>query len=70
MANVDLVGLATGQVPNSGIHIEIKPGADMIVTSCPVYQMNREVYQGQINKRYRSKFNIPVTYDNQLMAVA
>lgn len=45
-------------------------GAEMIVTPCPVCQMNVEVYQGQINKRYGTKFNIPVTYYSQLMAVA
>ncbi len=32
--------------------------------------MNVEVYQGQINKRYGTKFNIPVTYYSQLMASA
>lgn len=31
--------------------------------------MNGEVYQGQITKRYGTKFNIPVTYYSQLMAV-
>lgn len=45
-------------------------GADMIVTPCPVCQMNVEVYQGQINKKYGTKFKIPVTYYSQLMAVA
>lgn len=45
-------------------------GADMIVTPCPVCQMNVEVYQDQINKRYGTKFNIPVTYYSQLMTVA
>jgi heterodisulfide reductase subunit B len=44
-------------------------GAEMIVTPCPVCQMNVEVYQGQINKKYGTKFNIPVTYYSQLMAV-
>ena len=42
----------------------------MIVTPCPVCQMNVEVYQGQINKKYGTKFNIPVVYYLQLMAVA
>ena len=32
--------------------------------------MNVEVYQGQINKKYGTKFNILVTYYSQLMAVA
>ena len=45
-------------------------GADMIVTPWPVCQMNVEIYQGQINKRYGTKFNIPVTYYSQLMTVA
>lgn len=45
-------------------------GAEMIVTPCPVCQMNVEVYQGMINKKFNTKFNIPVTYYSQLMAVA
>ena len=45
-------------------------GADMIVTPCPVCQMNVEVYQGHINKTYGTKFNIPVVYYSNLMAVA
>jgi heterodisulfide reductase subunit B len=45
-------------------------GADMIVTPCPVCQMNVEVYQGQINKTYGTRFNIPVVYYSTLMSVA
>ncbi len=45
-------------------------GADMIVTPCPVCQMNVEVYQDQINATYGTKFHIPVTYYSTLMAVA
>ncbi len=45
-------------------------GADMIVTPCPVCQMNVEVYQDQINARQGTKFNMPVVYYSQLMAVA
>ncbi len=45
-------------------------GADMIVTPCPVCQMNVEVYQGHINKTYGTKFEIPVVYYSNLMAVA
>jgi heterodisulfide reductase subunit B len=45
-------------------------GADMIVTPCPVCQMNVEVYQGHINKTYGTKFDIPVVYYSNLMAVA
>ncbi|MFW2372818.1 MAG: CoB--CoM heterodisulfide reductase iron-sulfur subunit B family protein [Gammaproteobacteria bacterium] len=45
-------------------------GANMIVTPCPVCQMNVEVYQDQINATYGTKFHIPVTYYSTLMAVA
>ena len=45
-------------------------GADMIVTPCPVCQMNVEVYQDQINAVYGTKFKIPVVYYSTLMAVA
>ena len=42
----------------------------MIVTPCPVCQMNVEVYQDTINEKYGTKFNIPVTYCSTLMSVA
>ncbi len=45
-------------------------GADMIVTPCPVCQMNVEVYQDKINAKYGTKFHIPVTYYSTLMSVA
>ena len=45
-------------------------GADMIVTPCPVCQMNVEVYQDQINATYGTKFRMPVVYYSTLMSVA
>lgn len=45
-------------------------GAEMIVTPCPLCQANVEIYQGDINKRYGTKFNIPVLYYSQLMTIA
>jgi heterodisulfide reductase subunit B2 len=42
----------------------------MIVTPCPLCQANVEVYQGQINKKYGTKFDIPVLYYSQLMTLA
>jgi len=45
-------------------------GADMIVTPCPVCQMNVEVYQDQINATYGTKFKMPVVYYSTLMAVS
>ena len=45
-------------------------GADLVVTPCPVCQMNVEVYQDQINAKYGTKFKMPVVYYSQLMDVA
>lgn len=45
-------------------------GADMIVTPCPVCQMNVEVYQDQINSTFGTKFKIPVVYYSTMMSVA
>jgi heterodisulfide reductase subunit B len=45
-------------------------GAEMIVTPCPVCQMNVEVYQNQINQKYGTKFHMPVAYYSTLMSVA
>ncbi len=45
-------------------------GADMIVTPCPVCQMNVEVYQDQINATFDTKFKMPVVYYSTLMSVA
>jgi len=45
-------------------------GADMIVTPCPMCQMNTEVYQDEINERFGTHFNIPVVYYSTLMSVA
>jgi heterodisulfide reductase subunit B2 len=45
-------------------------GAEMIVTPCPLCQANVEVYQEQINKKYKTKFSLPVLYYSQLMVLA
>jgi heterodisulfide reductase subunit B len=45
-------------------------GAEMLVTPCPLCQANTEVYQGQINKKYGTKFNMPVLYYSQLLTLA
>ena len=45
-------------------------GADVISTPCPLCQTNVEMYQDEINRRYGTKFRIPVVFYSQLMAVA
>ena len=41
-----------------------------IPAPCPLCQQNAEMYQDMINKQYGDKFNIPVVFYSQLMAVA
>jgi len=45
-------------------------GAQVISTACPMCQMNLEIYQGKINKAFRTKLNMPVVFISQLMAAA
>ncbi|MBF0153141.1 MAG: CoB--CoM heterodisulfide reductase iron-sulfur subunit B family protein [Magnetococcales bacterium] len=45
-------------------------GAEVIVTPCPVCQLNVEVYQGKVNKMFGTHFNIPVLYYSQLFVLA
>ena len=62
--------VATNHLIKDIIESACDNGADMIVTPCPVCQMNVEVYQDQINAKHGTKFNIPVTYYSSLMSVA
>jgi heterodisulfide reductase subunit B2 len=45
-------------------------GADVIVTMCPLCEMNVEAYQPMVNKRFGTDFKIPVMYFTQLLGVA
>ena len=44
-------------------------GADMIMTPCPVCQLNVEVYQNDIHAKYKTRLKMPVVYYSQLMSV-
>ncbi len=45
-------------------------GADLIVTTCPLCQLNLECYQKQINRKYDTSFSLPVFYFSQLLGFA
>jgi heterodisulfide reductase subunit B len=44
--------------------------AQLIVTACPLCEMNLEGYQPRVNKVYGTDFDIPVMYFTQLAGVA
>jgi len=48
----------------------ISHGAKIISTVCPMCAMNLEMYQGRINKKFGTNFQIPIVYITQLMAIS
>ncbi len=44
--------------------------ADVIATTCPMCNVNLEVYQVQVNREFGTQYSIPVMYFTQLMGVA
>jgi heterodisulfide reductase subunit B2 len=45
-------------------------GAECLVTVCPLCQTNLDVYQGRVNKKFKTAYNLPVLFFTQLMGVA
>jgi heterodisulfide reductase subunit B len=45
-------------------------GAQCLVTPCPLCQTNLDAYQGRVNSKYKTSFNIPVLYITQLIGLA
>jgi len=44
--------------------------ADVIVTLCPMCQLNLDAYQENVNRYFKTKFHIPVLFFTQLMGLA
>jgi heterodisulfide reductase subunit B len=44
--------------------------ADLIVTTCPLCQINLECYQKQVNRTYGTSFSLPVFYFTQLLGLS
>ncbi|MBI5302548.1 MAG: CoB--CoM heterodisulfide reductase iron-sulfur subunit B family protein [Chloroflexi bacterium] len=44
--------------------------ADMIVTVCPMCQLNLDGFQGAMNRFYKSNYHVPVLYFTQMMGLA
>jgi heterodisulfide reductase subunit B len=44
--------------------------ADVIVTVCPMCQMNLDAFQGQMNGYFHTNYKIPVLFFTQLMGIA
>jgi heterodisulfide reductase subunit B len=44
--------------------------ADAIVTLCPMCQLNLDAYQENVNRHFKTDFNIPILYFTQLIGLA
>jgi heterodisulfide reductase subunit B len=44
--------------------------ADLIVTTCPLCQVNLECYQKKVNREYGTEFSLPVLYFTQVLGLA
>jgi heterodisulfide reductase subunit B len=44
--------------------------ADVLVTLCPMCQLNLDAYQGQMNKHFGTNFHLPILYFTQMMGLA
>ncbi len=48
----------------------VRSGASLIVTACPLCQVNLECYQTQVNSDFGTDFKMPVMYFTQLVGLA
>ncbi len=45
-------------------------GAEMLITVCPLCQLNLDGYQSKVNKKYKTDYKLPVLFFTQLMGIA
>lgn len=48
----------------------VESGADLLITTCPLCQLNIDGYQDQMNKYFGSNYHIPILFFTQLMGLA
>ncbi len=48
----------------------VENDAELIVTTCPLCQMNLEAYQNKINRVFKTNFKMPIYYFTQVVGVA
>jgi len=52
------------------LHNAAEYQADLIVTICPMCQLNLDAYQGQVNRHFGTNYNLPILYFTQMMGLA
>jgi len=54
-----------GKILNSAL----SNGAECLITPCPLCQTNLDVYQSRANKRFKTKFDLPVLFFTQMIGI-
>jgi heterodisulfide reductase subunit B len=52
------------------IHAADEYKADILVTLCPMCQLNLDAYQPDMNRHFRTDYHVPILYFTQLMGLA
>ena len=52
------------------IHAASTYKADILVTLCPMCQLNLDVFQVEMNKFFKTSYHVPIVYFTQLMGLA
>jgi heterodisulfide reductase subunit B len=52
------------------IHSATEYRADILVTLCPMCQLNLDAYQGEMNRHFHTDYRLPVLFFTQLMGLA
>jgi heterodisulfide reductase subunit B len=58
------------QLIHSLLKNAVDHGADVIVTICPMCQLNLDAYQDAVNQYFGTDFNIPILYFTQLLGLS
>lgn len=67
MGTIEEIGLRLNYIL---LEEAVKRGANCISVLCPLCQFNLECYQDAINKKYNTKFSLPILYFTQLIGLA
>lgn len=52
------------------VHAAAQYRADLMVTLCPMCQLNLDAYQAEMNKHFKTDYHVPIVFFTQLMGLA